>query len=133
MNKEVEEQNNRIEALELLKTECINAETKIVGYQDNDKLLAVLNEEYPKAYKYHHKEILAILDGKKSLTKLSKEKRINLENKLIAKCFVLGIDPLGKDRALLPLNKISLKIQKEISIAQKTYERMKILNLFTKH
>ncbi len=115
----VNEYKHKIAVLEHLKSECIDAEIKIVGRQDDDLLIELLNEEYPKLFSAVKNQILSLLDGKKALTKVSDAEKIKLENKLKGNCFLNDITPIDKTGKLLPFNKIVAKISKEINILNK--------------
>lgn len=115
----VNEYKHKIAVLEHLKSECIDAEIKIVGRQDDDLLIELLNEEYPKLFSAVKNQILSLLDGKKALTKVSDTEKIKLENKLKGNCFLNDITPIDKTGKLLPFNKIVAKISKEINILNK--------------
>lgn len=128
----LDEIKNRVKALVALKEQCSNAEVSIVGYQDNDKLLAVLEVEYSKLYSPVRNQILALLDGKKPLTKVDAPTRHDLEFKLKGACYLNNIEPNDKAGKLLPFNKISAKITKEINLLNKKINEDSILNLFRK-
>ena len=115
----VNEYKHKIAVLEHLKSECVDAEIKIVGRQDDDLLIELLNEEYPKLFSAVKNQILSLLDGKKALTKVSDTEKIKLENKLKGNCFLNDITPIDKTGKLLPFNKIVAKISKEINILNK--------------
>ena len=115
----VNKYKHKIAVLEHLKSECIDAEIKIVGRQDDDLLIELLNEEYPKLFSAVKNQILSLLDGKKALTKVSDTEKIKLENKLKGNCFLNDITPIDKTGKLLPFNKIVAKISKEINILNK--------------
>jgi len=111
INKETKQS---IKKLQTLKDEVIDAEVKIIGYQDNEKLFKILNEEY-KIFSPTRNQILALLDGKKSLTKVDNNTKKELEFSIKGNCFLNGINPLDKTGQLLPFNKLIAKISKEIN------------------
>lgn len=115
----IEEIKARIKALEALKKQCNEAEIAIVGYQNNDKLIKVLEEEYPKLFSAGRNQILALVDGKKELTKVDNATRNDLEFQLKGNCYINKIEPNDKAGKLLPFKKISAKITKEISTLNK--------------
>lgn len=126
----LEEVKNKVKALEALKEQCNNAEISIIGYQDNDKLLAVLDAEYPKLYSPIKNQILTLVDGKKPLTKVDNATKHDLEFKLKGTCYLNNIEPNDKAGKLLPFNKISAKITKEINLLNREIDEGSILNLF---
>ena len=83
----IEEYKYRIKVLEALKAQCIDAEIKIVGRQDDDLLIELLNEEYPRLFSPVKNQILSLLDGKKPLTKVNDKEKVRLENQLKGNCF----------------------------------------------
>ena len=107
-----------IKKLQTLKDQVIDAEVKIIGYQDNEKLLKILNEEY-KIFSPTRNQILALLDGKKLLTKVDNNIKKELEFSIKGNCFLSGINPLDKTGQLLPFNKLIAKISKEINLLNK--------------
>ena len=107
-----------VKKLQELKDEVIDAEVKIIGYQDNEKLLKILNEEY-KIFSPTKNQILALLDGKKPLTKVDNNIKKELEFSIKGNCFLKGINPLDKTGQLLPFNKLIAKISKEINLLNK--------------
>ena len=128
----IEEYKYRIKVLEALKAQCIDAEIKIVGRQDDDLLIELLNEEYPRLFSPVKNQILSLLDGKKPLTKVNDKEKVRLENQLKGNCFLNNINPVDKTGKLLPFNKISTKITKEINLLKKESQEMSILDLFEK-
>ena len=109
----------KIKQLELLKSKVLDAEVKIIGYQDDEKLLQLLNEEYPKVFSPVRNQILALVEGKKSLTKVDSDTRKRLEYVIKGECFLNEINPLDKTGALLPFKKLAAKISKEINLLSK--------------
>jgi hypothetical protein len=107
-----------IKKLQVLKDQVIDAEVKIIGYQDNEKLLKILDEEY-KIFSPTKNQILSLLDGKKPLTKVDNNTKKELEFSIKGNCFLSGIDPLDKTGQLLPFNKLIAKISKEINLLNK--------------
>lgn len=128
----IEEYKYRIKVLEALKAQCIDAEIKIVGRQDDDLLIELLNEEYPRLFSPVKNQILSLLDGKKPLTKVNDKEKVRLENQLKGNCFLNNITPTDKTGKMLPYNKISAKITKEINLLNKESQQMSILDLFEK-
>ena len=126
----LEEIKQRVKALEALKEQCNDAEVSIIGYQDNDKLLAVLNDEYPKLFSPTKNQIIALLDGKKPLTKVDNKTKIELEFQVKGQCYLNNIEPQDKSGKLLAFNKISAKITKEINLLNRKVDEGSILNLF---
>ncbi len=126
----LEKIKEKVKALEALKIQCSEAEVSIVGYQDNDMLLSVLEEEYPKLFSPTKNQILALLDGKKPLTKVDNETKIELEFQFKGHCYLNRIAPNDKSGKLLPFNKISAKITKEINLLKRKIDEGSILNLF---
>ena len=47
---ELKDKVEALEALEALRVQVNETEISVVGYQDNDMLLAVLDDEYPKLF-----------------------------------------------------------------------------------
>lgn len=124
----------KVEALEALRTQCNNTEVSVVGYQDNEKLIKILNEEYPKIFSALQNQVLNLLEGKKNLTKVDSATKVLLEDELIGKSFLLHIKPLDKNGRLLPFNKLSAKITKEINILKKKLVKKKgLLKRYKKH
>ena len=128
----IERFKSKVKALEALRTQCNDTEISVVGYQDNDKLIKVLNEEYPKIFSSLQNQIINLIDGKKPLTKVNNATKVLLEDELIGQCFLLHIKPLYKNGRLLPFNKLSAKITKEINLLKKKIEQDSILSLFEK-
>ena len=128
----VEEYKRRIIVLEALKAQCIDAEIKIVGRQDDDLLIELLDKEYPRLFSPVKNQILSLLDGKKDLTKVAEKERVRLENQLKGNCYLNNINPTDKTGKLLPFNKISTKITKEINLLIKERQEITILDLFKK-
>ena len=126
----LQELKDKVEALEALRVQVNETEVSVVGYQDNDMLLAVLEGEYPKLYSPVQNQILALLDGKKSLTKVDNATKIELEFKLKGNCYLNKIEPQDKSGKLLPFNKISAKVTKEINLLKRKIDEGSILNLF---
>lgn len=126
----IQEINDKVKALEALKTQCNDAEVSITGYQDNSKLKLLLNEEYTTAPAALKKQILVLLDGKRNLTKVDKKTKSHLEYALQGQCFLLQINPLDKLGNLLPFNKINAKISKETTLQKRKFQEASILNLF---
>ena len=126
----IQEIKDKVIALEALKEQCNNAEVSIVGYYDHDMLLAVLEEEYPKLFSPVKNQILSLLDGKKPLTKVDSATRVELEFKLKGICYLNRIEPNDKSGKLLPFNKISAKITKEINLLKRNIDEASLANLF---
>ena len=126
----LEKIKQKVIALEALKKQCNDAEVSIIGYQDNDMLLAVLDDEYPKLFSPVKNQILALLSRKKPLTKVDNETKIELEFQLKGNCYLNKIEPQDKSGKLLPFNKISAKITKEINLLKRKIEEESLLNLF---
>jgi hypothetical protein len=118
----IQEKQTRVKALIALKIQCNDTEVKAIGYQDNDKLISLLDAEYPKLFSPVKNQILALVAGKKALTKVGSTIKITLEDKLMGNCFLLHIKPLDKSGKLLPFNKLSAKITKEINLLNKELE-----------
>ena len=112
------DKKQQIKKLQSLKEQVIDAEVKIIGYQDNDKLLKILDEEY-KIFSPVQNQILALLDGKKPLTKVDNNTKKKLEFSLKGNCFLNSINPLDKTGQLLPFSKLIAKISKEINELKK--------------
>lgn len=133
VERNIEELKTKVKDLESLKEECVKAEVSIVGYQNNDKLITVLQEEYPKLFSPIKNQIIALVDGKKSLTKVDAKERIKIEDNLMGNCFLAGIRPLdAKNGKLLEFKKLSAKITKEINILKRKIDEDPILRLFEK-
>jgi len=130
----IEEIKDKVEALEALRVQVNETEVSVIGYYDHDILLAVLEDEdedeYPKLFSPVKNQILALLDGKKPLTKVDNATRVLLEFKLKGNCYLNNIEPQDKSGKLLPFNKISAKITKEINLKKRKIEENSILNLF---
>jgi len=126
----LEKIKQNVEALEALRVQVNETEVSVVGYQDNDMLLAVLEDEYPKLFSPVKNQILALLDGKKPLTKVDNATRVKLEFQLKGQCYLNNIEPQDKAGKLLPFNKISAKITKEINLLKRKIEEESLLNLF---
>jgi len=107
-----------VKKLQELKDQVVDAEVKIIGYQDNENLLKVLDEEY-KIFSPVRNQILALLDGKKALTKVDNNTKKELEFSIKGNCFLNGINPLDKTGQLLAFNKLIAKISKEINQLKK--------------
>jgi len=126
----IEEIKDKVEALEALRVQVNETEVSVIGYYNHDMLLAVLEDEYPKLYSPVQNQILALLDGKKALTKVDNPTKIKLEFQLKGQCYLNNIEPQDKSGKLLPFNKISAKITKEINLEKRKIEENSILNLF---
>ena len=107
-----------VKKLQELKDQVVDAEVKIIGYQDNENLLKVLDAEY-KIFSPVRNQILALLDGKKALTKVDNNTKKELEFSIKGNCFLNGINPLDKTGQLLAFNKLIAKISKEINQLKK--------------
>ncbi|WP_434658548.1 hypothetical protein [Sulfurimonas sp. NW9] len=120
----------KIKQLKELKDQVLDAEVKIIGYQDDEKLLKLLSEgeEYPKIFSPVRNQILALLEGKKPLTKVDSATRKKLEYAIKGECFINEINPLDKTGALLPFKKLTAKISKEISLLSKKNIRADLLD-----
>ncbi|MEN4046318.1 hypothetical protein [Sulfurimonas sp. NWX367] len=118
----------KIKQLEELKAQVLDAEVKVIGYQDNEKLLKLLSEEYPKIFSPVRNQILALVEGKKPLTKVDSATRKKLEYAIKGECFINEINPLDKTGALLPFKKLTAKISKEISLLSKKNIRADLLD-----
>lgn len=108
----------KLQKLEGLRNQVLDAEIKIVGYQNNDNLIKILDEEYPKIFSSTKKQILVLIDGKKPLTQVDNRTKKELEFLLKGNCFLNGINPLSKTGELLPFNKILSKISKELKLLE---------------
>ena len=126
----IEEIKDKVEALEALRVQVNETEVSVIGYYDHDILLSVLEEEYKKLFAPARNQIIAILDGKKPLKKVDNETKIELEFQLKGNCYLNKIEPQDKSGKLLPFNKISAKITKEINLLKRKIEENSILNLF---
>ena len=126
----LEKIKQNVEALEALRVQVNETEVSVIGYYDHDMLLAVLEDEYPKLFSPVKNQILALLDGKKALTKVDNATKIELEFQLKGNCYLNNIEPQDKSGKLLPFNKISAKITKEINLKKRKIEENSILNLF---
>ncbi|WP_418640611.1 hypothetical protein [Sulfurimonas sp. ST-27] len=118
----------KIKQLEELKAQVLDAEVKIIGYQDDEKLSKLLSEEYPKIFSPVRNQILALVEGKKPLTKVDSATRKKLEYAIKGECFINEINPLDKTGALLPFKKLTAKISKEISLLSKKNIRTDLLD-----
>ncbi len=125
----IEEIKDKVEALEALRVQVNETEVSVIGYYDHDMLLAVF-EEYPKLFSPVKNQIIALLDGKKSLTKVDNATKTELEFQLKGNCYLNNIEPQDKSGKLLPFPKISAKITKEINLLKRKIEENSILNLF---
>jgi len=74
----IEEIKDKVEALEALRVQVNETEVSVIGYYDHDMLLAVF-EEYPKLFSPVKNQIIALLDGKKPLTKVDNATKTELE------------------------------------------------------
>ncbi len=126
----LEKIKQNVEALEALRVQVNETEVSVIGYYDHDMLLAVLEDEYPKLFSPVKNQILALLDGKKALTKVDNATKIELEFQLKGNCYLNNIEPQDKSGKLLPFNKISAKITKEINLLKRKIDEGSILNLF---
>lgn len=85
---------SKLDSLDKLRELCDDTEKKIVGFQNDDKLVSFLETEYPKLSKSAIKTILKSVKGKKDSSKVVGDEKKSMENKLMGQCFMNDVNPI---------------------------------------
>ena len=85
---------SKLDSLDKLRELCDDTEKKIVGFQNDDKLVSFLETEYPKISKSAIKTILKSVKGKKDSSKVVGDEKKSMENKLMGQCFMNDVNPI---------------------------------------
>jgi hypothetical protein len=105
----------KLDSLDALRELSDDTEKQIVGYQNDDNLVALLEKEYPKVSKASTKNILKLVKGKKGTLKVVGDNKKTLENKLLGQCFLNDVNPIDNKGKFVGYAKLKHRISQRKS------------------